>query len=93
MFVAGGNGHSVECLCVKCQPRYVEKERDRLKLLCGKLEADKAELVDLLTEARDDVAAKLSDYADMLPHKQRRYDAQKETLDKIDTLLTKVKGE
>lgn len=55
------------------------------------LKKTNAELVELLTEAREDVAAQLDEYQDLLPYKQHRYDAQKETLDRIDEALAKAK--
>lgn len=55
------------------------------------LKASNKELVELLTEARDDVAAQADEYQQLLPYKQHRYDAQKETLDGIDEALAKAK--
>lgn len=48
------------------------------------------ELKSLLNEARDDVAAQLDNYQQLLPYKQHRYDAQKITLDSIDEALAKT---
>lgn len=47
------------------------------------------ELKSLLIDAREDVAAQLDAYQELLPYKQHRYDAQKNTLDEIDKALSK----
>lgn len=56
----------------------------------AELQAQILELKGLLNEARDDVAAQLDNYQQLLPYKQHRYDAQKITLDSIDEALAKT---
>jgi hypothetical protein len=37
MFSSAGNGHGINCKCVKCQPYMVESERDKFRDRCERL--------------------------------------------------------
>lgn len=67
------------------------KDMSEAKRIICQMEGINKELVELLTEARDDVSAQLAEYKDLLPYKRHRYDAQKATLDRIDLALAKAK--
>lgn len=56
----------------------------------AKLEAKNAKLLELLTDARDDIADKVYLNSQMLPYKQGRYDASVKQLADIDALLAET---
>lgn len=82
----GGN-----LLCKESSQRAWQAASQHYEAKLAEMQAELNKARELLSEARDDVVTQLDNYKELLPYKQHRYDAQKDTLDRIEDFLAKDK--